>query len=215
MPISMQCPTCGKKLNAPDSAAGKRARCPQCKTIVTLPSPGGAPAEEVLEAEPVQAPAPADPDALGFGDEPAAPAPPPLPSGGFGDSGDIPLAPDAAPPPAGAPGGDQPRRPCPMCGEMIPVSAVQCRFCHEIFDPALKKAQKKKMAVATDGDDDLSTGEWVVAILCSGIGCICGIIWMIQGKPKGKKMFAVSFVAAVVWSVIRGVLESASPHHGR
>ena len=224
MPISMRCPQCGKKLNAPDSAAGKRARCPQCKTIVTLPSPGDAPADEVFEAEPVAPPAPApDPDELGFGDEPVAPAPPPIsaarPAVGATrrppplpvDSDDIPLAPDAAP----AGGAEPPRRPCPMCGEMIPVSAVQCRFCHEIFDPTLKKAQKKKMAVATDGDDDLSTGEWVIAILCSGIGCICGIIWMIQGKPKGKKMFAVSFVAAVVWSVVRGVIESAAPHHGR
>jgi hypothetical protein len=100
-----------------------------------------------------------------------------------------------------------------MCGEMIPVNAVTCRFCHEIFDPQLKKQaakSKKMMTAGGDADDDLSTGEWVIAILCSGIGCICGIIWMIQGKPKGKKMFAVSFVAGVVWSIIRGVIESSA-----
>ena len=30
MPITMSCPTCGKTLTAPDSAVGKRARCPGC-----------------------------------------------------------------------------------------------------------------------------------------------------------------------------------------
>ena len=29
--------------------------------------------------------------------------------------------------------------------------------------------------------------EIIVAILCSGIGCVDGIVWMIQGKPKGKR----------------------------
>jgi predicted RNA-binding Zn-ribbon protein involved in translation (DUF1610 family) len=31
------------------------------------------------------------------------------------------------------------RRPCPMCGEMIPVAAAKCRFCNTIFDPKLKQ----------------------------------------------------------------------------
>ena len=31
MPIITQCPSCGKKLKAPDENAGKQARCPQCK----------------------------------------------------------------------------------------------------------------------------------------------------------------------------------------
>ena len=93
-----------------------------------------------------------------------------------------------------------------MCGEMIPIAAVQCRFCNEIFDPTLKAAQAKKQVATTD--QDLSTGEWVLAVLCSGIGCICGIIWMIQGKPKGKKMFGVSFCFAILWSIVRGLIES-------
>src|SRR4051812_20408250 len=126
MPISMQCPQCGKKLNAPDTAAGKRARCPQCKTIVTLPSPGAPPpAEEVFDAEPVQAPAPVPAqDERGFNDAaayepaPVSPAgrqaagfrPPPFP----GESDDIPLAPDAPPPLPRAGEAGPPRRPCPM-----------------------------------------------------------------------------------------------------
>ena len=36
MPISVQCPGCKAKLNAPDSAAGKRVKCPKCQTPVAV-----------------------------------------------------------------------------------------------------------------------------------------------------------------------------------
>ena len=42
-----------------------------------------------------------------------------------------------------------------------------------------------------------------VAILCSGIGCIAGLVWMIQGKPKGMKMFGISILMAIFWSFVR------------
>jgi RsiW-degrading membrane proteinase PrsW (M82 family) len=38
MSIQWQC-ACGKKLKAPDTAAGKRARCPACQQINTIPTP--------------------------------------------------------------------------------------------------------------------------------------------------------------------------------
>lgn len=38
MPIVVEC-ACGKKLRAPDSSAGKRAKCPACQAVVTLPPP--------------------------------------------------------------------------------------------------------------------------------------------------------------------------------
>jgi hypothetical protein len=52
----------------------------------------------------------------------------------------------------------------------------------------------------------MTTGDWVVAVLCSGIGCIAGIIWMIQGKPKGGKMVMVSFGFAILWNIVRFIL---------
>ena len=39
MPISFQCPGCGKKLKAPDKAAGKTSTCPGCGGPVTCPEP--------------------------------------------------------------------------------------------------------------------------------------------------------------------------------
>src|SRR5262245_26890235 len=58
MPISVVCPQCGAKLNAPDSAAGKRVKCPKCQTAMLVPEPlPASPEFEVVdeaEAEPVQ-----------------------------------------------------------------------------------------------------------------------------------------------------------------
>lgn len=46
MPISMNCPSCNKTLSAPDSSSGKKAKCPACGQIMTVP-------EVVREAEAV------------------------------------------------------------------------------------------------------------------------------------------------------------------
>jgi hypothetical protein len=50
MPISVLCPSCDTPVNAPDSAAGKRAKCPKCQEVMILP--GGAEGFEVVD-EPV------------------------------------------------------------------------------------------------------------------------------------------------------------------
>ena len=106
---------------------------------------------------------------------------------------------------------DDDQKPCPMCGEMIKATAAKCRYCGEIFDPILKKrAKKSKKGGAADADEDMTTGDWIVAILCSGIGCIAGIVWMIQGKPKGVKMFLVSIGMQFVWAAVRVVIEVAA-----
>lgn len=204
MSIKVPCVSCGKTLSAPDSAAGKRAKCPSCGTIQRLPDPNSA--AGVLEPEPILDPEPLAPepmpsddpfDGMGAPSEPYAVAAEPPPYAGTAAGG-------------GMGGGTEGKRPCPMCGEMIPVAAMKCRFCNTIFDPALKKAeQKRQRGVSGAGDDDMSGGEWVLAILCSGIGCIVGIVWMIQGKPKGKKMFFVSLGMAVLWNIIRFSFEAS------
>jgi hypothetical protein len=172
VPILVTCPTCNGSFNAPDSAAGKRAKCPKCGGIIEIPT--AVPAEEIFDAEEAP-PRPFDDDDF------EVESPPSLPTDVEG------------------------RKPCPMCGEMIQRDAVKCRYCGEIFDPVLRaKEMKSKVA---PGDADLTTGEWVVAILCSGIGCIVGIIWMIQGKPKGKKMLLISICMQFFWGLVRVVFE--------
>ena len=105
-------------------------------------------------------------------------------------------------------GGADDKRPCPACGEDIKKNALKCRFCGEIFDKSLK--QKSKSAAAGGDDDNLSGGEWALGILCSGIACIMGIVWMIQGKPKGIKLLGLSLVVQAVVFVVQMLIESAN-----
>lgn len=67
MPLSVVCSKCGKTLRAPDDMAGKRARCPHCKTVVQIPAPGPQ-IEKLVE--------PAEEETYGLSQE----APPPRPT---------------------------------------------------------------------------------------------------------------------------------------
>jgi hypothetical protein len=89
---------------------------------------------------------------------------------------------------------DEPRRPCPMCGEEIRENAAKCRFCGEVLDPKLRGRRKRSRSGGRyDDEEDMTGWEWALGILLPGIGCIVGIVWMLQGKHKGGKMFMVSF----------------------
>jgi rubredoxin len=45
--------------------------------------------------------------------------------------------------------GENDRRPCPMCGEMIVASALKCRFCGEIFDESLAASEQRRTGRTT------------------------------------------------------------------
>lgn len=38
MPIEIACPACGGRLDLPDTAAGKRVKCPHCPKVVAVPA---------------------------------------------------------------------------------------------------------------------------------------------------------------------------------
>lgn len=54
MPITVRCPDCSAKLNAPDDAVGKTIRCPRCGSTTTVPVPADAPPPpaEILDDPP-------------------------------------------------------------------------------------------------------------------------------------------------------------------
>jgi hypothetical protein len=116
MSISFQCPHCGRKLKAPDNAAGKASLCPGCRGKVTCPVP--ADDADVIEMTPLESGGVDPYRDLGADEHYAVVDPEP--------------AVDSA---------TERRRPCPMCGEMILATAAKCRFCGEVLDPSLKKAK--------------------------------------------------------------------------
>jgi hypothetical protein len=56
MPIAVQCPSCKRKLNAPDKLLGKRVKCPGCGNAFAVKPPE----EEFVDAEPIVEPEPQD-----------------------------------------------------------------------------------------------------------------------------------------------------------
>jgi predicted RNA-binding Zn-ribbon protein involved in translation (DUF1610 family) len=118
MAISFQCPQCGRKLKAPDSAAGRSSKCPGCGRAVTCPAPTdeAEPLEMIVETDEV------DPYGDLGGAEPYV----------MTEVQEAPALPGQA------------QRPCPMCGELIPARATKCQFCGEDFTAAPRKPKKAK-----------------------------------------------------------------------
>lgn len=59
MPIKVKC-ACGKVLNAPDKLAGKKAKCPGCQQVITIPASSAAAPDsaETATCPSCQSPAP-------------------------------------------------------------------------------------------------------------------------------------------------------------
>ena len=79
MPITLGCPSCGKRFRARDESAGKRVKCPYCAAAVPVPTAeqaaaAGAPTSVIPPVGAAQPAAPASPEAWG-----ATPAPAPNP----------------------------------------------------------------------------------------------------------------------------------------
>ena len=107
-----------------------------------------------------------------------------------------------ATPLAQAGGSEVQRRPCPKCGEMIVATAAKCRFCGEIFDPALRRTRREGK------DESLETGDYVLILVpcLTWIGCIVGIVYLIQGRPKGGKMIALSIGMSMLWGCFSAMI---------
>lgn len=96
-------------------------------------------------------------------------------------------------------------KPCPYCGESVLKDARKCRFCGEMLDKAARLRQDRMKRQAAE-DEKLSGTEILFGILCGWIACICGIVWMVQGKKKGVKLVLLTVAVTLVHILIRVVL---------
>ena len=114
MPITLGCPSCGKRFRARDESAGKKVKCPYCQAAVSVPT-----SDEAAAAGAPTAPLP-DSGSLPAAPARASAAPPPRPRPPppaapvvvSGDWGALPTSPPPAPPPP--PPEPEPELPAPL-----------------------------------------------------------------------------------------------------
>ncbi len=170
MAITVTCPSCGKRLSAPDSTSGKRAKCPKCSTIMVIPTSEA----RIVEPEPIVDIAPKHAGA----------------ADGLNDLGsdskpyyDVELPSNASEAAA-----EPERRPCRACGEMIVATAAKCRFCGEIYDSTLTKISGTgKPELCVEARDAL-----ILAIL--GLFCFGFILqpWALVKAQKARARMAAN-----------------------
>ncbi len=192
MKITFPCTRCGRSLKARENAVGRTRKCPVCATRVTCPEPVSA--AQLVDADVVST-------------APAADGPRVNPYANLEDSG----AYDVVGAGTGADSPVEARRPCPMCGETILASAVKCRFCGEVLDPALKKGKRSRRRFSRRGSDshpaaarDVGLGI-LLAVL--GIGLTAFSYASATANSKGQAGFWVYYglIGGGIVGIIRGI----------
>lgn len=64
-------------------------------------------------------------------------------------------------------------------------------------------------------DSQLQPLDWFAAIACAPLGCLVGLVYLINGKPKAGKMLLVSILVSVVLNVAGIVLTGMGVFAGR
>lgn len=175
MAIQVTCPSCLGKFNAPDTAAGKRAKCPNCGGAIQITA--AAPVEDILDAEPVGASPYSDDD---FAIEaPAA----------------LPAAPDTKPCPMCGETIQRSALKCRHCGEIFdPVLA----------DAARRSGPGESKEQAQDKTNSIVIFVTSILGCFSPIVAIYGIIFLLR-RPYSfplKWMAIVGTVLHCIWTAI-------------
>ena len=193
MPISVTCGDCGKGLKAPDALAGKKAKCPQCGSVIPIPV--------------------AVSDAEEFDDDP--PAAKPSASKASTKSTSRVAKKEVADEydddvEDSAEESEDGRRACPMCGEMIVASAAKCRFCGEVFDGRVGKKGRKRRGASDDyaGFGTRFAAAFVDGIISGILGAIVGGILGAIGGVAGLNQEAITGLGNIV-GILIGWLYSA------
>lgn len=173
MAIKFSC-KCGKHLKAPESAAGRRSRCPRCGDPVVVPSP-----EKTVPLPERDLDMPPDSGTRELE----------IPGGGGAARGD--------------PGRSEPRREgreCPYCGEEILKVARKCKHCGEFFDARPRGKSRKrsaKVVVHTDVPPEVAKAHRTarsallggfLSFFCLGLGFLFGILAIYYGAKANDML---------------------------
>jgi phage FluMu protein Com len=68
--------------------------------------------------------------------------------------------------------------------------------------PPRRAAAAKTRGGGAYADDTLTGGDMLLMIFCNGIAFILGIVWAVQGNPKGVKMIIGSVIVSMIFGGI-------------
>lgn len=166
MAISVTCDTCSTNLRVKDSAAGLKARCPRCQSVVLIPRVSATAASETLPSSPV-----VDAQIVGGAAE--------VDEDSFLSDAELVSV--------------ETLRPCPMCGEMVKPNARFCRYCDEDFDPPVREKRKRAGRERAPKSASVSAAGAQTAGQTSASGpglivnCDCGVAVRVPPERLGKQ----------------------------
>ena len=180
MPISVKCAECGKGLKAPDALAGKKAKCPQCGSVIPIPAPV-ADAEEIGDDDPPAARPAASKSSSKPKPRVAKKEVEEEYEEDFEDSAEE---------------SEDSRRACPMCGEMIVATAAKCRFCGEVLDSNLRKRGKSGSGRRgkSNREDLRTTAKHQKAIIICILIQIVAFVVQIGAPPQVRPLLSLLFL---------------------
>lgn len=141
--IHLNCPTCNRKLKAPDSRAGATLPCPACGATIHVLSSSSE------ESTPFAALPEDSPEILNW----------------LTEGSESPAVSNSPAPPE--------TKQCPFCAETIQREAVKCRFCGEFLDGSRTAASPQAVHYAsahpTQKQKDPGLAA-VLSVICPGLG---------------------------------------------
>src|SRR5690349_16093786 len=131
MPAAIQCPTCQKEYPWKPELAGKRVKCSNCGTVISVPS--DAPKAEVDELY-----------------ELADDGPSPRAQHGVSDLQSVATT-------AAVEVDNSKQFPCPYCGQMLDPGTTMCVFCGSSLEGALPETPATPLATAIQSAPPVAT----------------------------------------------------------
>jgi DNA-directed RNA polymerase subunit RPC12/RpoP len=179
MPIEFRCTECNRLLRTQDETAGKKAKCPECGAILTIPKPGMPPGTP--GASPFgQVPPPSGPGPSPIGAGPSPAAPPPPGAGPESPFGPVPPPPGGPASPFGAGSTADVENPYASPGHYMPAAPAAGRF-----------------APTPIYMGDMLSRTWEIFKAQMGM---CVLIVLVAGLTI-LGVYAVAFVAAIALTV--------------